>query len=112
MTLAALAKTLDTIDEQTSCEGTLRLSERVALALPDGDVGAVDDASFVKWLTEHGEVAPFGAAKQTKVDKKVRHAMRLKARGKVDVAGFDPEDILGEIETALSPRTHLAATLT
>ena len=111
MSLAALKKVLDEIDEKSHCEGSYRLTERLALALPDGDVGAIDDPKFVDWLLEHSEVAPFGHGGETKVDRTVRHAMRLRARGEIDVAGFDPRSVLDEIEAALSQRTHLDAKL-
>jgi hypothetical protein len=112
MTLAALKDTLDALEERSYCEGTCRITERLAIALPDGDVSAADDATFVAWLTAHSEAAPFGEAKLTKIDVRVRHALRLVARGKADIAGFDPADVLDQIEAALSPRMHLAATLT
>lgn len=80
--------------------------------LPDGDLAAVDDPGFVSWLVEHGEPAPFGHAGTTKLDPSVRQATRLVARGGAHVGGFDPADVLGAIEAALSPRAHLTATLT
>lgn len=112
MSLDALKQVLDQIDEHACCEGTYKLEERLAIALPDGDVGAADDPRFVDWLLEHSEPAPFGEANQTKIDPKVRRAQRLTARDKASVAGFDPEAILGEIEAKLSPRCHLTAQLT
>lgn len=108
----ALKAALEALPDPTHCEGTLALAERLALALPDGDVGALDDRMFVAWLLEHSEDAPFGHGGETKRDKKVRNAKRLVARGKVEVAGFDPAEVLPEIEAALSPSTHLDATLT
>lgn len=111
MTLPALKEALDRIAEPSNCSGTYRLVERLALALPDGDVGAADDPKFIDWLLAHAEPAPFGSAKETKLDRSVRDAQRLVARGEVAVAGFDPAAVMDEIEAALSPRTHLQATL-
>lgn len=112
MSLDAFRKALDDLTETAYCEGSCRLTERLAIALPDGDVGAVDDATFVDWLLAHSEPAPFGQGGETKVDAKVRNAQRLIARGAASVSGFEPAQILGEIEAALSPREHLDATLT
>ncbi|HEU0036166.1 MAG TPA: hypothetical protein VFQ53_36385 [Kofleriaceae bacterium] len=112
MSLPALKQALDTLDEKSYCTGTYRLTERLAIALPDGDVGAVDDPKFVEWLLAHGERAPYGHGGQTKVDRDVRDAHRLAARGQASVAGFDPAAILDEIEAVLSPRFHLQAQLT
>ncbi|MEO8701551.1 MAG: 2OG-Fe(II) oxygenase [Kofleriaceae bacterium] len=112
MSVVDLRNALDTLEEASCCTGTLRLTERVALALPDGDVGAVDDTSFVDWLLEHSEPAPYGHGKETKLDPKVRSAQRLKARDKVVVHGFDPEAILDEIAAVLSPTRMLSAHLT
>ncbi|MEP6864969.1 MAG: hypothetical protein ABJE66_30395 [Deltaproteobacteria bacterium] len=87
------------------------LTEPLAIALPDGDLGALADKAFVKGLVEHSEDAPFGEKGETKLDKKVRHAKRLVARGKAIVAGFEPSSVLPAIEKALSPRFHLDAKL-
>jgi hypothetical protein len=112
MSVEELRSALDTLEESSCCSGESRLSERFALALPDGDVGAVDDARFVDWLLEHSEPAPYGHGKETKLDPKVRSAQRLKARGKVGVYGFDPATILDEIAAVLSPTRTLSAQLT
>jgi hypothetical protein len=112
MTIASLRTALDRLEEPACVEGTYRLTERLAIALPDGDVAAVDDPNFVGWLDEHAEDAPFGKRGKTKVDKGVRHARRLIARDRAAVAGFDPASILDEIEATLSPREHLEAKLT
>ena len=112
MSVEALEAALNALDERTWCEGTYRASERIALALPDGDVGAVDDPRFVDWLLEHAEVAPFGHGGVTRVDPEVRNARRLVGRSAIQVAGFEPAAVLAEIEQALSPRTHLEARLT
>lgn len=112
MTIDALRAVLDGIDEPSCASGTAKPTERIAIELPDGDVGAVDDPRFVDWLLAHSELAPYGAGTVTKVDKKVRNAQRLLARDKVTVHGFDPSTILGEIEAALSPGAHLSARLT
>ena len=112
MSLGALKLALDKAGEASYCEGTYELTERLAIALPDGDLGAIDDPTFVDWLLEHAEPAPFGNNKQTKVDKKVRNAQRLVARGKVKVGGFEPAKIMDEVENALSPTRKLTARLT
>ena len=112
MTLEAFRKVLDKLSEPVCCEGMAPITERLAIALPDGDLGALDDPGFVKWLVAHGEIAPFGHGGKTVVDTKVRQAHRLVARGKATVGGFDPTTVLGDIEAALSPREHLEATLT
>src|SRR5688572_33390669 len=112
MSIDELRRVLASLDEPTYCEGTVRVAERLAIMLPDGDVAAVDDPGFVEWLVEHGEMAPFGHGGETKVDPAVRLATRLVARGAAEVTGFDPADILGEVEQVLSPRTHLVAKLT
>ena len=106
-----LKKILEDLPDPSFVEGTTELPERLAIALPDGDVGALDDKMFVEWLLEHAEDAPFGEKGETKLDKKVRNAKRLVARGKADIAGFDPAAVLPEIEAALSPRFHLDAQL-
>lgn len=107
--MEGLRRALESLDEPSSCEGTFRITERLAIMLPDGDLAAADDAAFVDWLVEHGELAPFGHARETKIDPAVRLASRV---GGLQVGGFDPADVLGEIEAALSPRMHLVATLT
>ena len=111
MSLDALKKALEALPDPAFVAGTTKLQERFAIALPDGDVGALDDKMFVDWLVEHSEDAPFGHGGETKRDKKVRNAKRLVARGAADIAGFDPALVLGEIEAALSPRFHLDAKL-
>lgn len=111
MSLDALKQTLEDLPDPSFVEGTTKLSERFAIALPDGDVGALDDETFVKWLVEHSEDAPFGEKGETKLDKNVRRAKRLRARGKASVVGFDPSTALPAIEAALSPRFHLDAKL-
>ena len=112
MSLEALKAALDELDEPTYCEGQVRLYEQLAIMLPDGDVGAVGDPGFVDWLVEHGEPAPFGHAGETRIDKQVRHAVRLVARGAATVSGFDPGEVLGDISRALCPHLQLEATLT
>lgn len=107
-----LLRAIEALDEVPFCEGTVRLTERVAIMLPDGDLAAAEDSNFVDWLIEHGEAAPFGLRGETKVDPAVRHAIRLRARGEARVDGFDPTQVLDAIEHALSPRTHLDARLT
>src|SRR5688500_5877039 len=112
VSLDDLRRALDQLDEPTLHEGTARLDERLAIMLPDGDVAAADDPHFVEWLLEHGEPAPFGLGSRTRLDPRVRNAIRLVARGDARVSGFDPAHILDEIEQVLSPRMRLAATLT
>ncbi|HEU0034799.1 MAG TPA: hypothetical protein VFQ53_29445 [Kofleriaceae bacterium] len=112
MSIDALRAVLDGIEEPSCVAGTARPSERVAVALPDGDVGAVDDPKFVDWLLAHAELAPYGEGTETKRDKNVRNAQRLVARDRAEVHGFDPSAILDEIEAALSPGAHLSAHLT
>jgi hypothetical protein len=112
MSIDALRAVLDGLEEASSCSGTVRPNERVAIALPDGDVGAVDDPGFVDWLLAHSEQAPYGHGAETKIDPKVRNAKRLVARDNAEVHGFDPQSILAEIEAVLSPGAHLDAKLT
>ena len=112
MSIVELRDALDTLEDASSCGGTLRLDERIALMLPNGDVGGVDDSIFVDWLIEHSEPAPYGQGTVTKIDPKVRSARRLTARGEVDVSGFDPDTILPEIEAVMSPTVKLSAQLT
>ena len=112
MSIEALGAILDSLNERSSCTGKARVDERIAIALPNGDVGAVDDSTFVDWLLEHAELAPYGDGTATKVDKTVRNAQRLVARDKAEIHGFDPATILGEIEAVLSPGAHLEAKLT
>src|SRR5687768_11168589 len=100
---AKLQAVLDGLDEDSCCGGSHRTTERIALALPDGDVGAVDDPRFVDWLLAHAEPAPFGKGGETIIDKKVRSAQRLVARDKVEVHGFEPSALLDGIEATLSP---------
>ncbi|MBA3502209.1 MAG: 2OG-Fe(II) oxygenase, partial [Deltaproteobacteria bacterium] len=111
MSIDALKKALEALPDPSHVAGKTKLQERFAIALPDGDVGALDDKMFVAWLVEHSEDAPFGHGGETKRDKKVRNAKRLVARGKADIAGFDPALVLPEIEAALSPQFHLDAVL-
>jgi hypothetical protein len=111
MSAEQLKRVLEELPDPSFVEGTAKFVERFAIALPDGDVGAIDDKRFVEWLNEHAEDAPFGHGGETKKDKKVRNARRLVARGNVEIAGFDPAMVIGEIEAALSPRCHLEATL-
>lgn len=112
MSVEILRRMIAALDEQTSVTGSVELAERLAIMLPDGDVAAADDPGFVDWLIEHGEQGPFGFAGYTMLDPRVRRVVRLIARGEARVSGFDPADILDEIEEALSPREHLDATLT
>jgi hypothetical protein len=107
-----LRTALETIVEASTCSGRYRAKERISLALPDGDVGAIDDAKFVDWLIANAEPAPYGQGTVTKIDPKVRSAKRLTARDKVLVAGFEPESVLDKIEVALSPSVKLSAKLT
>jgi predicted 2-oxoglutarate/Fe(II)-dependent dioxygenase YbiX len=111
MSLKELTAALDAIDEGSWCAGTCRLDRRLAIALPDGDLGVADDPQFARWLGEHAEPAPFGEKTKTKVDAKVRRAERLVARDKVRVVGFDPESVLDEIAAVMSPGFELAAKL-
>jgi hypothetical protein len=111
MSVEGLRRAIAALDEQSSCTGSCRLTDRLAIMLPDGDVGAVDDPGFVDWLVEHGERGPFGFAGYTLLDPRVRRVVRLIARGAAQISGFDPADILDEIEAALSPRARLVATL-
>ncbi|HEX7704716.1 MAG TPA: hypothetical protein VF403_28440, partial [Kofleriaceae bacterium] len=88
MSLDDLKRSLQALDEPTFCEGTVQLTERLAIMLPDGDLAAPDDPTFVDWLVEHGEPAPFGQASETKLDPAVRYATRLVARGAARIGGF------------------------
>src|SRR5450432_835141 len=101
MSVEDLRSVLEALDEPSCCSGKVALHERVALALPDGDVGAFDDRGFVEWLLAHSEPAPYGHGKETRLDPKVRSAHRLKARDKVVVHGFDPTAILDEVAAVL-----------
>ena len=112
MSIDDLRSALLALDEPAFCEGSVQLSERLAIVLPDGDLATADWPRFVEWLVEHGEPAPFGQDGETRLDPAVRSAIRLAARGAARVGGFDPACVLGAIEDALSPRTHLVATLT
>jgi hypothetical protein len=112
MSMDQLRAVLDRLEEASCCSGTHVVPERIAIALPDGDVGAVDDPGFVDWLVAHAEPAPFGDGTKTKIDPKVRAAKRLVARGAATVHGFEPAAILETIEATLSPGVHLDAHLT
>ncbi len=111
MTTDALLSALEELADPIFCKGACRLNSALAIRLPDGDVGVVSERGFVDWLVAHAEEAPFGEGGKTKLDKNVRHAKRLAARGRAEVTGFDPARVLGAIEAALSPRMHLDATL-
>lgn len=111
MSIDALKEALESLDERTSCEGVFRLTERLALALPDGDVGAADDPKFVTWLLAHSELAPFGEGEETKTDVEVRNAQRVLGRGEIQITGFEPAAVLPEIEAAFASRVHLQAQL-
>ena len=102
---------MEELPDPSFVEGTAKLVERFAIALPDGDVGALEDPGFVGWLNEHAEDAPFGHGGATRLDRSVRNARRLAARGNAAITGFDPVTVIGEVEAALSPRFHLEATL-
>jgi hypothetical protein len=110
--LEELQRAVAALDDVVSCTGTLRIDERLSVMLPDGDVGAVNDPRFVDWLVARGEPAPFGHERETKLDARMRDAIRLRARGAALVRGFDAASLLPQIEAALSPRTQLAAELT
>jgi hypothetical protein len=112
VSLKALQRALDELDEPASCEGTHRLDEQLALMLPDGDVGALGDPRFVEWLLAHSELAPFGDGAATRVDPGVRNVQRVIGRSAIEVSGFDPAALLPAIEDALSPAAHLSASLT
>src|SRR5689334_14764879 len=77
VSLEALKAALDELDEPTSCEGTYTLDEKLAVMLPDGDVGALGDPQFVEWLLAHAELAPFGDGFETRVDPGVRNVQRV-----------------------------------
>jgi hypothetical protein len=111
MNLDDLRAALDALDEPTHCEGTFPVDESLAITLPDGATKTVGDPAFVDWLIAYGEPAPFGKGGVTEIDREVRDAIRLTVRGQACVRGFDPEGILYEIESALSPREHLQANL-
>ncbi len=111
MSLETLKAVLEELPDPSYVEGVAKLSERFAIALPDGDVAALDDKVFLDWLIEHAEVAPFGDKGETKLDRSVRNAKRLVARGQASVTGFEPAAVLPAIEAALSPRFHLDARL-
>ena len=111
MSLDALKQALEELFDPSFVEGTARLANGIAIALPDGDAATTDDAIFIKWLLEHSDDAPFGDKGETKLDKNVRRAKRLVARGKASVIGFEPSSVLPAIEAALSPRCHLDARL-
>lgn len=111
MSLEQVRAALEELPDPSYVEGIAKLTEPFAIALPDGDVGALEDKVFLDWLLEHGEVAPFGDQGETKVDAEVRNAKRLVARGKASITGFDPATVLPAIEAALSPRFHLDARL-
>ncbi len=111
MSLEQVKAALEELPDPSYVSGVAKLTEPFAIALPDGDVGALDDKVFLDWLLEHGEVAPFGDKGETKLDAEVRNAKRLVARGKASITGFDPATVLPAIEAALSPRFHLDARL-
>lgn len=110
--VADLRAVLEKLEEVSSCSGTCRPTERVAIALPDGDVGAVDDPNFVRWLMEHAEPAPYGEGGETKIDPAVRKAHRLIARDAAEIHGFDVAAIANEVAAALQLGTELEARLT
>lgn len=111
MSLEHLQAALEALPDPSYVSGSAKLTEPLAIALPDGDVGALDDEVFLDWLLAHAEVAPFGDKGETKLDASVRNAKRLVARGKASITGFDPATVLPAIEAALSPRCHLEARL-
>lgn len=111
MSQDALKAILEELPDPSFVEGTATITDRLAIQLPDGDVGALDDQTFVGWLVEHAEDAPFGDRGETVLDPGVRQAKRLRARGAADVSGFDVAALLPAIEAALSPRVHLEARL-
>lgn len=111
MSLEPLRAALDALDEPTVCAGTAQLTERLAIMLPDGDVGALGDPRFVDWLVMHSELAPFGDGLTTRIDPGVRNVQRVIGRDAIVVAGFDPVTILPDIERALSPSARLSASL-
>ena len=82
MSLEQVKAALEELPDPSYVSGVAKLTEPFAIALPDGDVGALDDKVFLDWLLEHGEVAPFGDKGETKLDAEVRNAKRLVARGK------------------------------
>ncbi|MEO8550187.1 MAG: 2OG-Fe(II) oxygenase [Kofleriaceae bacterium] len=114
MSLEGLQREIALLDENVACTGTYVIAERLSIMLPDGDVAAVDDPLFVRWLIEHGEAAPFGymVDRTTRHDPAVRQAIRVVARGETRVGGFDPASVLPAIEQALSPEGSLVAQLT
>lgn len=112
MSLDALRAALEALDEPAHCGGDVSVDDSLAIALPGGDVARVSAPDFVAWLLERSESAPFGQGGVTRIDRDVRDALRLRARGDARVVGFDPEAILDEVESALSPRERLAAELT
>jgi hypothetical protein len=60
VSVAELRDALDTLVEPSCCSGKARVRETIALSLPDGDAGTVDDPIFVDWLNQHAEPAPYG----------------------------------------------------
>lgn len=103
MSLDDLREALDALDEHAVCDGTWEPTEPLAIVLPDGDVGAVDDPGFVDWLLAHSELAPFGDGAETRRDPAIRNAQRLIARDKVQVIGLDLVDVRVRVEGYLLP---------
>ncbi|MGE0791983.1 MAG: hypothetical protein AB7S26_40285 [Sandaracinaceae bacterium] len=112
MEFEALRYALDALDEPALCQGFVRLDRPLALQLPGGEPISAYGPALVEWLVPRSEPAPFGQGHETKLDPSVRCALRLTTRGNGRVIGLDLSTIIAEIEERLSPRTHLAATLT
>lgn len=106
--LAGLQAALDEMTEPLVVTGVVKPIAPVSLHLPDGTELSLADPEA---LAPHTEPAPYGDGRLTRTDPKVRRGLRIKARGAVEVRGFAPAILLDEIERAISPREHLAATL-
>ncbi len=82
MSIEALKAVLEQLPDPSFVEGKTKLVERFAIALPDGDVGALDDKTFVAWLDEHAEDAPFGhGGETTGFDRQSAHQGAIGHRG-------------------------------
>lgn len=108
--LEAIVEKLDALLDPLVVRGTLP-ARAITARLPTGEALALDAAN-VEPLLPHCEPAPFGRGGETKVDRAVRDALRLKARDAVELAGLDVKPLLAAIEAAISPAERLRAKLT
>lgn len=105
-----LLEALDALPDPAWCEGTAPVAD-LTITLPGAGQRAQGDRDLVAWLVAHAEIAPYGDATGTRVDRRVRDVLRVTARGAAAIAGLDLAPVLAAVERALASDCRLVAEL-